>query len=611
MVCVSLWISVCVSLASVCQSFSHTGQIRSPGFPHGYSSDLSKTWRLCAPPGHVLALTLLHLDLEASYECENDNLKIFEDHSLLANLCGKMTHEELQSMNPSLRSSSGGCLNVTFQSDYSNTKRHTGFFLFYTIQVNCTEQRYGAGVVTSPGSPGPYFESSRCSFYLTVDTRYQIELKFTGVFDIESRNGRCIDFVKIKTDHKTIGPFCGKDKPEVILTASRHAEVIFHSDLEGTNQVMQCHKKVPPHATVSPMKELYAMGETIQVHCDVGYVLIDDTDSHEPMCLLDGSWSSAPSCDPVDCGVPELPFMMQLMVDVLDTTYKHNITVYCFSEYYQLEGAANFTCEATGDWVSENGDIFSKESPQCTPVCGMTKEFFGSRIFGGKKAQLGQIPWQLLVKHPDRGGAALINDYWAITAAHVVEDKRTRIFIGGMIDAQGESIQMETEKILIHPDYKPQNYDNDIALVKMTSRVPLNQNLLPVCLSKTKSKEKAMENMSGTISGFGGISKTNKQARFLWYANVKEYQKVCFDSPLEVTENMFCAGDAEGKADSCKGDSGGPLVIPAVGLGSVETPYRLKGIVSWGPECGSTHYKGYYTKVDNYLTWINDMIKNN
>lgn len=81
----SLSVSVCAVLVSVGQSLPLAGWIQSPGFPQGYGSDLTETWRRCAPPGHVLSLTLLHLDLEESYECENDALKV-EDRKQLAAL---------------------------------------------------------------------------------------------------------------------------------------------------------------------------------------------------------------------------------------------------------------------------------------------------------------------------------------------------------------------------------------------------------------------------------------------------------------------------------------------------------------------------------------------
>lgn len=69
--------------------------------------------------------------------------------------------------------------------------------LFFCLLANCTEDRHGAGVLTAPGSPGPYFENADCVVNLSVDEGNQLELKFTGVFDVESKDGKCIDFIQV------------------------------------------------------------------------------------------------------------------------------------------------------------------------------------------------------------------------------------------------------------------------------------------------------------------------------------------------------------------------------------------------------------------------------
>lgn len=195
----------------------------------------------------------------------------------------------------------------------------------------------------------------------------------------------------------------------------------------------------------------------------------------------------------------------------------------------------------------------------------------------------------------------------------MVDKYKSLGFIGGMVDAQDKnSVKMETEKIIVHPNYKEPSFNNDIALVKMSKRIPLSENLRPVCLPETITNGPVMEGKMGTVSGFGATSDKRQRSQFLQYGNVKEYPGFCFKTDQEVTENMFCAGDSDGGVDSCKGDSGGPLFIPMLGFGTPDTPYRLKGIVSWGPpECGDTNYKGYYTKVENYLEWIRETMEKN
>lgn len=61
--------------------------------------------------------------------------QIFSNGNLISVLCGTKEFEELQStVNPVLFSPPGGCLALSFHSDYSNIKRHTGFRGFYTTQ---------------------------------------------------------------------------------------------------------------------------------------------------------------------------------------------------------------------------------------------------------------------------------------------------------------------------------------------------------------------------------------------------------------------------------------------------------------------------------------------
>ncbi|XP_038567056.1 complement C1s subcomponent-like [Micropterus salmoides] len=665
------------------------GWVESPGYPNGYLPHASLNWSRCAPKGHTVSIRFIHLDLEDSEDCENDAVKVYSNGNLISVLCGKKEFEELQSSVNPLHSSPGGCLSLSFHSDFSNTKRHTGFRGFYTSQdfdecddpdngctqfchnfiggyhcscrhgyhldadkqtctVSCTEDLSGLkrGDISSPSWPASYAENANCQHILSVEAHLQLELHFSEDFDVEqSPDGQCIDALTIETLSGTLGPFCGHTPPpSPFLTHSNHVQIHFISDGFGTNKGFSLHFKtrdkvcpavVTPHSTVTPQQPEYSQGETVTVTCDLGYVMNSQgtqtlSSEYVTTCRGTGIWTPTYMCEPVDCGFPGIPEdgILQL-VGSAHTQYKDQIQFNCSSKYYTLEGDDTFTCSASGEWVSDGGKT---ELPKCTEVCGKPEKHPAStgRILGGKNAKLGEIPWHLLIKEPRRGGASLINDRWAVTAAHVVEDvEETSLRLyGGLIDGRtadrlSDVVVVDSERIIIHPDYVKgiedrTSFDNDIALIRFSTRVNLGPNLIPICLPEVKRSW--VENELGTVSGWGKTEvqiKKEDATRFVTSAQLK-YAHIgvkplseCEDTPLTSTKkrmlftnNMFCAG-ADGK-DSCQKDSGGPFVLPMLAEG--REPYYLTGIVSWGPPCEERQYKGYYTKVENYVDWIKKTI---
>ena len=74
----------------------------------------------------------------------------------------------------------------------------------------------------------------------------------------------------------------------------------------------------------------------------------------------------------------------------------------------------------------------------------------------------------------------------------------------------------------------------------------------------------------------------------------------------DVDETHLCAGGELGK-DSCSGDSGGGLFSnlndPFDGK---ETRWEVVGIVSFGTNLCGNGTPGVYTRVSQYLQWIED-----
>lgn len=52
------------------------GQIQSPGYPDSYPSDSEVTWNITVPEGFRVQLYFMHFNLESSYLCEYDYVKV-------------------------------------------------------------------------------------------------------------------------------------------------------------------------------------------------------------------------------------------------------------------------------------------------------------------------------------------------------------------------------------------------------------------------------------------------------------------------------------------------------------------------------------------------------
>ncbi|XP_068812276.1 trypsin II-P29-like [Struthio camelus] len=221
------------------------------------------------------------------------------------------------------------------------------------------------------------------------------------------------------------------------------------------------------------------------------------------------------------------------------------------------------------------------------------------KIVGGYNCPAHSVPYQVSLNAGYHFcGGSLINSQWVLSAAHCYKSS-IQVRLGEYnIDVREDSeVVRSSAAVIRHPKYSSRSLDNDIMLIKLASPVAYSADVQPIALpsSCVKAGTKCL------ISGWGNtLSSGSSFPEILQclQAPVLSDRECRNAYPGEISSNMICVGFLEGGKDSCQGDSGGPVVCDGT----------LQGIVSWGIGCAQKGYPGVYTKVCNYVSWIQETI---
>uniref|UniRef100_A0A8B9RZY5 CUB domain-containing protein n=1 Tax=Accipiter nisus TaxID=211598 RepID=A0A8B9RZY5_9AVES len=110
------------------------GRITSPNFPNVYPDHKERIWNITVPKGYSVRIYFTHFNLELSYLCEYDYVKLSSGGRTLATLCGKDSTDTEEAPGNKTYVSIDNNLMVAFRSDYSNEKPFTGFEAFYAAE---------------------------------------------------------------------------------------------------------------------------------------------------------------------------------------------------------------------------------------------------------------------------------------------------------------------------------------------------------------------------------------------------------------------------------------------------------------------------------------------
>ncbi|XP_007940602.1 coagulation factor VII [Orycteropus afer afer] len=242
------------------------------------------------------------------------------------------------------------------------------------------------------------------------------------------------------------------------------------------------------------------------------------------------------------------------------------------------------------------------------------------RIVGGRLCPKGQCPWQAVIKLNGMllCGGSLLDATWVVSAAHCFDRFNLRnwksliVVLGehDLSEEDGDEQESQIDQIIIPDKYIQGKTNHDIALLRLRTPVNFTDYVVPLCLpDKTFSEQTLAYIRFSSVSGWGQLLDRGATALELMIIDVprlmtqdcKEQTQRVANSPV-MTENMFCAGYLDGTKDACKGDSGGPHAT------KYQNTWYLTGIVSWGEGCAAIGHLGVYTRVSQYIKWLNRLM---
>ncbi|XP_074042438.1 uncharacterized protein [Leptinotarsa decemlineata] len=346
--------------------------------------------------------------------------------------------------------------------------------------------------------------------------------------------------------------------------------------------------------------------------------------------VISSSVTSSPETEMPTASPDDKPFVT--FVSIETTTSPLNISTSTSSEDTSFGTEASSSPEPTASpstATSSTADVTlsteTSEKPSVNmsdynDVCGR-RMFPEARIVGGEKSPFGKWPWQISLRqwrtstYLHKCGAALLNENWAITAAHCVDnvppsDLLLRL---GEHDLSTESEpylhqERRVQVVASHPQFDPRTFEYDLALLRFYEPVTFQPNILPVCVPQTD------ENFVGRtayVTGWGRLYEDGPLPSILQEVSVPVINNTVCESMyraagyIEHIPHIFiCAGWRRGGFDSCEGDSGGPMVIQRE-----DKRFLLAGVISWGIGCAEPNQPGVYTRISEFRQWINLILK--
>jgi len=198
-------------------------------------------------------------------------------------------------------------------------------------------------------------------------------------------------------------------------------------------------------------------------------------------------------------------------------------------------------------------------------------------------------------------GGSVYNKDFIVDAAHCfpgVDPSQVRVVASEYLLSWNSGLEQirSVKKINMHPKYDSKTNENDIAMLELATPLDFStKRVAPIQLGKAP----VAAGTDVTVAGWGTLSSGGRSPVIPRKVTVPVVSNADCNRMYDqenIVDSMLCAGFSAGGKDSCQGDSGGPLFT--------SNPFTLVGVVSWGYGCADGKYPGVYTRVSEYIAYI-------
>ena len=197
-----------------------------------------------------------------------------------------------------------------------------------------------------------------------------------------------------------------------------------------------------------------------------------------------------------------------------------------------------------------------------------------ARIMGGQDAVPHSYPWMISLSKRSLNnlhlcGGVLLTQRHVITAAHCMEDfdgPSDLNIIAGTHFANEKRNPMPALAITIHPQYEPETFANDVAIITLVSALPQNDPRIgTICLPPDDIPGKTYPTLKtpGVAIGWGSTYFGGNPSMALKQVALPILDTNTWPCNIYVTyaPGQICAGILSGGADTCQADSGSMLTL--------------------------------------------------